>query len=85
MSKNETPYRVECRPAAQHFFEVIAAFNCESAALAYATECQVTNEPYDYRVTIHKRSKGVFGTVVLHDHVYVTGAAILQKHLGKAA
>ena len=75
MSTNPVPYRVECRMTT--FFEVIAAFNHEGVAKAYATDCQVGNQGADYRVT--KRGK------VLHDHVYITGAAIIQAKLGREA
>lgn len=72
--RNPIPYRVECRPLGQAFFEVIAGFNHQKVALHYATDCQVTNQPYDYRVTYRGK--------VVHDEVYVTAEAILQNSLG---
>lgn len=76
MSMNPVPYRVEVKPTGQHFFEVIAAFNDDDVAKHYATQCQLTNEAFDYRVT--KRRK------VLFDETYITGNAILERSLGAA-
>lgn len=43
-------HTVECRPPAQAFFEVIAAFNVDRAALAYGGECHMVNPSNAYRV-----------------------------------
>lgn len=43
------PYKVECRNA-RPYYEAIAAFDCESAATAYASECALRNPKLDYRV-----------------------------------
>lgn len=74
------PYIVECR-FGRPFFEVIAAFNCESAAKGYATDCQVANEALDYRVVKAGIARAK-NTRVLFDEIYITGAAIIQKQLG---
>ncbi len=54
------PYKVECK-SSYPFFETIAAFDCESPALAYAADCAATaknrNLSFEYRVT--KRGKVV--------------------------
>jgi hypothetical protein len=46
------PYKVECK-SIYPFFEVIAAFNVESAAESYALECYAINSEYTYRVKKH--------------------------------
>ena len=48
--RDTLPYRVQCRSIFP-FFETIAAFDCEFAALVYATECKAANGRNDYRVT----------------------------------
>lgn len=75
--KNPVPYRVECAFNGGRFFEVIAAFNDARIALQYAVECQRVNSQSEYRVTYRKR--------VLHDKVYVAGAAILETKLGRVS
>ena len=74
--KNPVPYRVECDPQGKTFFEVIAAFNSERVALAYATDCKVSNPANDYRVVNRKR--------VLHEPAYIHQEAIIQAKLGRA-
>jgi len=76
MSTNPVPFRVECKWPNRSYFEVIAAFNSDRIAMAYATDCQVTNKAFAYRVT--KRSR------VLHDHRDIAGEAVLQRALGAA-
>lgn len=49
------PYRVECK-SSYPFYELIAAFDCENAAVGYAGECALTNLKYSYRV---KRGRAV--------------------------
>lgn len=44
------PYKVECKSSLP-FFELIAAFDCEQAAKAYAEECERVNRRFQYRVT----------------------------------
>lgn len=41
-------FKVECNQS--HWFETIAAFNCEPAAKAYAKACAETNTRFQYRV-----------------------------------
>lgn len=43
------PYKVECKRKGG-CFEVIAAFNCKSAAEAYAGECAMDNMSLFYRI-----------------------------------
>lgn len=43
------PYKVEAR-SDRPFFEAIAAFDCEAAALNYAGECALSNTTFSYRV-----------------------------------
>ena len=54
----ELPYVVECR-SSRAYFEVIAAFDCKEAALAYAKECKRVNKGFSYRVKNLKRKKAV--------------------------
>ncbi len=35
----ELKYIVTCKPAGQHFYEKIAAFNIDTVATGYATDC----------------------------------------------
>jgi hypothetical protein len=44
------PYRVECKAAPRPYYELIAAFDCQQAAEAYAGECALANMALDYRV-----------------------------------
>lgn len=46
---SKLPYRVECK-SLYPFFEVIAAFDCDRAAFAYASQCAATNLKFDYQV-----------------------------------
>lgn len=48
------PFKVECKAAPRPYYEVIAAFDCQRAAEAYAGECAFTNRDKNYRV---KRGK----------------------------
>jgi len=48
------PYVVECK-SSYPFFETIAAFNCKSVALSYASECFTSNPSFVYRVTKSKK------------------------------
>jgi hypothetical protein len=48
---NELKWRVDCKPGKQVFFETIAAFNCQEAAVNYLNECRNTNSCWAvYRV-----------------------------------
>lgn len=51
---NKLPYKVECR-STQSFFELIAAFNCESAAMGYAKGCLESNSEFEYRVLKNRK------------------------------
>lgn len=42
-------YKVYCQ-SAYIYFELIAAFDCEQAAIAYAKECASANARFQYRV-----------------------------------
>lgn len=42
-------WKVECKFT--HFYEVIAAFDCDTAALNYAAECAKAHPLVEYRVT----------------------------------
>lgn len=59
MARNSLPYKVECK-SSYPFFELIAAFNVETAATAYAGECALANANtnYEYRV-VHGRTRVV--------------------------
>lgn len=57
-------YIVQCQPAGQHFFEVIAAFNADSVAIDYAKDCHEFHAAvggaaaeYKYRVLDHKNNE----------------------------
>lgn len=47
------PFKVECK-SSYPFFELIAAFDCESAARAYAKDCAAANPKYAYKV-LHRQ------------------------------
>lgn len=47
--RNQLPYAVECK-SSYPFFERIAAFNCDVAAIGYAEECAAANRAFSYRV-----------------------------------
>lgn len=49
------PYEVYCK-SSYPFYELIAAFDCESAAFAYARDCLRTNGKYVYRVKYGSKS-----------------------------
>lgn len=42
-------YEVRCKSTAP-YYELIAAFDCEQAAKAYAEECERVNKRFAYRV-----------------------------------
>lgn len=44
----QLPYKVECYRAA--YWEVIAAFDCAYAAIAYVKECETANPKFKYQV-----------------------------------
>lgn len=48
------PYKVECK-STYAFYELIAAFDCDKAAEAYAVQCAAANPRYDYRVVKGRR------------------------------
>ena len=78
--KNPVPYRVECDANGATFFEVIAAFNSQRVALAYAAECKRSNPHNEYRTTYRKKVVDYPDFVRL----YASGDAILQRYLGDA-
>ena len=53
---SKLPYKVECK-STYPFFELIAAFNVEQAAVGYAGECALANADtaYEYRVKCGRR------------------------------
>jgi hypothetical protein len=53
----ELTHIVECKSSLP-FYEVIAAFNCESVARDYARECARVNRQFAYRVVSAKREEG---------------------------
>lgn len=57
MTRNSLPYKVECK-SSYPFYELIAAFNVEAAATAYAGECALANADtnYAYRVVHGRRT-----------------------------
>lgn len=59
---SKLPYKVECRSSLP-FFELIAAFDCEPPALAYAKDCARTNPAFKYKVMKGKevRATNEFG------------------------
>lgn len=54
MTRNSLPYKVECK-SSYPFFELIAAFNVEAAAVAYAGECVASNPKFSYTVKHGRR------------------------------
>lgn len=44
------PYKVECRWPAKAYYDLVAAFDCESAATGYAGECALNHPTFFYRV-----------------------------------
>lgn len=52
---HQLPYRVRCK-STYPFFEVIAAFNIERAAVAYAEECKEANPRFTYRVCLRGKT-----------------------------
>lgn len=46
---SQLSYKVECKSTCA-FFEVIAAFDCDYAALCYAQMCAAVNASCQYRV-----------------------------------
>ncbi len=61
MNRN-SPYHplkciVKCKPAGQHFYEVIAAFNVDSVAIDYARDCHKfhLNQPGWFYVVWERR------------------------------
>lgn len=56
----ELPYKIECKSTLA-FYETIAAFNCERAALAYAGECALTNMNFSYRVKRGRKTIQQYG------------------------
>jgi hypothetical protein len=56
-------YKVECK-STYVFFELIAAFNCESAAVGYAGECAESNPSFHYRVMKGRRVVLGYGPLV---------------------
>lgn len=55
------PYKVECKPAGQAYYSVIAAFDCERPATGYAGDCALANLANQYRVKKGKLLLGQFG------------------------
>ena len=51
---SKLPYKVECK-STYPFYELIAAFDCEHAARAYADECYDANPKYSYHVVKAKK------------------------------
>jgi hypothetical protein len=49
MPRNKLPYVVECK-STYPFFETIAAFNVDIAAMSYALDCKLANPSLEYRV-----------------------------------
>lgn len=45
----DLPYKVECK-SSRPYYELIAAFDCEAAAVDYAGECALTNMRNSYVV-----------------------------------
>ena len=50
MARGSLPYKVECKSTFV-FFETIAAFDCEPAAVGYMHDCAASNPQNSYRVT----------------------------------
>lgn len=59
MSRNGLPYHVECK-STHPFFELIAAFDCEPPARAYAQACAENSQDNEYRVTKRGRVRVTF-------------------------
>lgn len=55
------PYKVECK-SDRPYFELIAAFDCEPPAIAYAKECADTSPRSFNRTYRVKRGKNVVAT-----------------------
>ena len=51
---SKLPYRVECKSLFP-FFELIAAFDHERAAFAYASQCAANNLKFEYQVRKGRR------------------------------
>ena len=52
--RRNLPYAVEC-DRGNRWFETIAAFDCESAAVRYATSCAEHALPgFNYRIRVNK-------------------------------
>ena len=52
---NQLPYKVECKRPEMAYAELIAAFDCQRAAEAYAGECALANMAFTYRVKRGRR------------------------------
>ena len=52
MSKSTLPYKVECK-SIYAYFELIAAFDCEPLAIAFA-EDRAANEPASFSFRVKK-------------------------------
>jgi hypothetical protein len=48
------PYKVECK-SSYPFYELIAAFDCQAAAIGYASQCGAANSDFAYRVMKGRR------------------------------
>ena len=81
--RNILPYRIECR-STYPFFEVIAAFNSESVAIAYAGSCRKANPAYEYRVIKSSRVRDTNSVECPHCrwgfHPSVIAQHIAEKH-----
>jgi hypothetical protein len=64
MPRNKLPYVVECK-STYPFFETIAAFNVDIAAMSYAYDCKLVHPDFEYRVM--KNGKPVCADVVPAD------------------
>ena len=51
---NALPYKIECR-STRPYFELIAAFDIQHAAEAYAEQCAIVNLDFTYRVKLGRR------------------------------
>lgn len=54
MARNSLPYKVECK-SFYPFYELIAAFDCESAAVNYMADCKRANPGNAYRILKGKK------------------------------
>jgi hypothetical protein len=77
MSRARLIYRLECRPLGQHFFEDIAAFNCERAAVAYVLEGRKTNRLNTYRVYWNRGRVKARADIILGLNVLSDGSTII--------